>query len=135
MPQLQVNIEGKGGAYARRLAGRATLEANEILLETLDGGMQGGAPSVGIMLLINEEPGIAVLGQTSARLFVMAAEAIKAKYGELVGGVVASADPATGIAHVTVSGETVCTRCSKRIPDSFTFCSYCGHRLRNLHRT
>jgi hypothetical protein len=128
MPKLEIYTGGEGGHYADRMKGHHVTEPEEIFIETLDGGMESGQPSIAIMML-NHTGRDGVVGQTSARLFVMVAEAVKARYPGLIGGVVASADLASGKATLTVSGETVCTRCSERIPDSFKFCSHCGHRL------
>jgi hypothetical protein len=126
---LEIYIGGEGGHYADRMRRcKPPWEPEEILIETLDRGMQSGAPSVAIIML-NYVTREALVGQTSARLFLLAAEAIKAKYGDLVGALVVSADLASGTAELTVSAETMCSHCQKRIPGSFRYCSNCGTKL------
>lgn len=55
--------------------------APAIQVAVLDGGMTSGRPSVAIRLDLS--PDQAVLAETSARLFVLAAHAIEAKYPNL----------------------------------------------------
>jgi len=85
MPKLVINVEGKGGAYADRLRGREVIDVEdlggELLLETLDGGMQSGAPSVVFLLLVDvptvaayrKPQRLAIIAQTSLKLFQVAA--------------------------------------------------------------
>jgi hypothetical protein len=145
MPKLEINVEGKGGAYADRLRGRRTIDVEalggELLLEVLDVGMQSGAPSVGIVVLVDnyympssrEGPtaqGLAVVAQTSLKLFQIAAATTLAKYGDLTGGgLIGAFDPGNKKAELTVSEETRCTNCQKRIPSSCRFCFHCGAKL------
>lgn len=51
-----------------------------VVIGGLEGGMATGNPSVGIIVEI--EPGLAVFAQTSLKLFLAAADVLKAKYGD-----------------------------------------------------
>lgn len=56
------------------------IEANALKIAALGGGMKSGNPSVSIRL---DLPGGGVaLAQTSLALFLMAADALKARYGD-----------------------------------------------------
>jgi hypothetical protein len=143
MPKLVINVEGKGGAYAHRLRGREVIDAEalggELLLEVLDGGMQSGGASVGIMVLVDmpasavfayQRPRrLAVIAQTSLKLFQIAAAATLAKYGDRTGNALIGAFTPGGTAEMTVSEETQCPACSKRIPSSCRYCFNCGAKL------
>jgi hypothetical protein len=154
MPKLAINVEGKGGAYADRLRDREVIDVEalggELLLEVLDAGMESGNPSVGIMTLVDvpDTPAsfsrgtapsayaashprrLAVIAQTSLRLFQIAAAATLAKYGDRTGGgLIAAFDPAGKKAELTVSEEMKCPACGKRIPSSCRYCFDCGVKL------
>jgi hypothetical protein len=88
MPEMNISIIGIGGEFADIFAKYRTVELPHdipIRVETLDGGMQGGKPSVGFIIELPDE-NIVVLAQTSVRLFQMAAWATFAKYGDLTEG-------------------------------------------------
>jgi hypothetical protein len=56
------------------------IEADNLSIAALQGGMVSGAPSVAIR--IDVEPGVAIVAQTSLVLFLTAADALKARYGD-----------------------------------------------------
>lgn len=142
MPKLEINVEGKGGAYADRLRGRETIDVEalggELLLEVLEGGMQSGAASVGIMVLLDlpnrtavgwKPRPVTILAQTSLKLFQIAAAATLAKYGDMTGNALIAAFTPGGTAEMTVSEEAQCPACEKRIPSSCRYCFDCGSKL------
>jgi hypothetical protein len=142
MPKLEINVEGKGGAYADRLRGREVIDVKEsnggeLLFEVLDGGMQSGAPSVAIMVLVDvptvsayrKTQRLAVIAQTSLRLFQIAAATTLAKYGDVTGSAAMGAFTPGGSAEMTFSEEAQCPACGKRIPSSCRFCFNCGSKL------
>ena len=84
MLQLTVNLEGDGAwpdliekefIHAR--------EGSSIQVAPLDGGMASGLPSVTIRIDLSD--GKVLVAETSARLFVMAADIIAAKYPKVRG--------------------------------------------------
>lgn len=131
MPQLNINVEGEGGAYEEVFAGRRRIDLPDnipIRIETLDGGMQGGKPSVGIIIELPAERAV-VLAQTSVKLFQMAAFAMLSKYGDMTNGAVLGSFVAGGTAELTLSDAVNCTKCTRKIPSSCKFCPECGARL------
>ena len=52
----------------------------EMIIGGLEGGMDTGRPSVTIMSVLDD--GTVVFGETSLRLFLMAADVLKAKFGD-----------------------------------------------------
>lgn len=56
--------------------------SDDITIAVLDKGMKSGKPSVGILIKLPD--GKTLLAQTSAKLFVSAANAIHAKYPDLL---------------------------------------------------
>jgi len=143
MPNLDINVEGKGGAYAERLRDRECIDVEalggELLLEVLDRGMEGGRPSVAIMVLLDlparnavggwKPRPIAVIAQTSLRLFQIAAAVTLAKYGDVTGSAAMGAFTPGGSAEMTFSDEMKCPACGKRIPSSCRYCFNCGAKL------
>lgn len=137
MPQLQIVVEGTGGAFQELLKTSNVIWVEEpILMETLDGGMQSGAPSIGIMLVVSpaqmaskvpNKPTV-VIGQTSLRLFQAACAATLSKYGNVTGnaqmGLLAG-----GTAHLTFSNAVACPACKRDIPGSCRYCPECGVKL------
>jgi hypothetical protein len=149
MPNLIVNVEGKGGAFSDRIAGRQVVDvdalAGELMIETLDGGMQSGKPSVAIIVLVDvagrivgsRETGVgrdgvhklAIIAQTSVKLFQVAAAAMLAKYGDMTQGGLTGAFSPGGKAELYMSEETSCPKCNKRIPSHCRYCFNCGAKL------
>ena len=130
MPQLDVNVEGTGGAYAEVFRRARSVELPHhipIRIETLDGGMQRGGPSVGLIIELPQEQ-IVVLAQTSVKLFQMAAFAMFSKYGDLTGGSI-TAIAQGGSAELHMSEAVDCPKCRRTIPGSCRYCPECGARL------
>jgi hypothetical protein len=124
--KLEVNVEGRGGAFADRLRGCRIVDAKdgEMLIEVVDNGMQSGAPSVAIMMLTG---GQAVIAQTSLKLFQVAAAATLEKYGDLTGGALTGfLDTASGTADIQFSEAVKCLHCGREIPGDYTYCPHCG---------
>jgi hypothetical protein len=75
----------------------------ELLFEVLEGGMQSGSASVAIMALLDlPAPGlrprsVAVIAQTSLRLFQIAAAATLGKYGDMTASALIGAFAPDGI--------------------------------------
>jgi hypothetical protein len=119
-------VRGREGIDVEALGG-------ELLLEVLDHGMESGAPSVTIMVLV-DVPGLpvrrlAVAAQTSLKLFQVAAATTLAKYGDLTHGALLGAFTPGGNAELTLSEEVQCPACRKRIPSSCRYCFNCGAKL------
>jgi len=125
-----IRTEGQGGAFADVLARYRVVELphdRPINIETLDGGMSDGAASVAFIF---ELPGerIAVLAQTSLKLFQMAAAATLAKYGDVTGGGYrAYIDGNTAKLHMESLAN--CPRCDRDIFASSRYCQHCGSKL------
>ena len=85
MPLMEIHIDGAGGKYAHILGRyRRVLEVPEsvpLRLETLDHGMQSGAPSIALII---EVPTIqeVILALTSVKLFQRSAMDTLSKYGD-----------------------------------------------------
>jgi len=141
MPKLEINVEGKGGAYTDRLRKCEQIvdveeAGGELLLEVLDAGMQSGEPSVGFIVIADMplRPGrllrLGVIAQTSLKLFQIAAATTLAKYGDRTGGgLIGAFDPHGKLAELTVSEQAQCPACGKRIPSSCRYCFNCGAKL------
>ena len=130
MPELRVEISGKGGAFADKLRGKRIIEPEKsepVMVETLDAGMTSGAPSVSIMVEISG--GRVVLAQTSVKLFQMAAYAMLSRYGDLTEGGVLGHFVQGGKAELTLSPTVNCKGCNKPIPSSCNYCFHCGEKL------
>lgn len=131
MPEMRVYTGGSGGHYAdilnrARRQGKFVELEKPILIETLDHGMQSGAPSVAMVL---ELPGGGVvLAETSLKLFQFAAYATMAKYGDVTGGAL-SGKIDRGEARLEFSGIEKCPSCHTEIPGSCKFCMECGQKL------
>ena len=83
MPAIRINLEGDG--MVRDVpSDQLVFSDTDIRIGVLEGGMVSGLPSVGIAI---EGDGKVVLGQTSLKLFLMAALAIYAKYGDAGTGI------------------------------------------------
>lgn len=87
MPVLTIKFENEfeGGISWPDLADREVIhlgnDAPPIQVGVLDHGMTSGQPSIGIRLDLPD--GRSVVAETSARLFVTAANAIQARYPDL----------------------------------------------------
>lgn len=76
MVALTIILEGDGV-----LRGRKVEDAEgELIVTALEGGMASGNPSVGIA--VERPDGSWLLAQTSLKLFLTAADAFRAKYGD-----------------------------------------------------
>jgi hypothetical protein len=86
---MEIQIEGTGGKYADVLRRyRRVLEVPDSVplhLETLDHGMQSGAPSIALIIEVPAIPEV-VVAQTSLKLFQLCAAATFSKYGDQTGG-------------------------------------------------
>lgn len=78
MPALHVIVNGDG-AFPD-LANKDVTEVQEATITGLSEGMQSGRPSV--MFRLDLPDGRVVLYQTSLRLLLTAADALKARYGD-----------------------------------------------------
>ena len=143
MPQIDIRTDGTGGAFEEVFARaaqcrdsghavpyhRAWMPENlPIRIETLDGGMVGGAPSVAFILELPQERMIAA-AQTSVKLFQMAAIATYSRYGDLTRGAFSGFLEPEGKATLTLSHVAKCPSCSRDIPGACKFCMECGAKL------
>lgn len=79
MIALKINLNGDGAlSHIDRVE-----EATDIEVLLLDGGMEGGKPSVTIHITLD---GRHIVAQTSARLFCTAAKMIEARHPDLFEG-------------------------------------------------
>lgn len=134
MPEMSIVLDGAGGAYAEVFRRRRMVEVPDdvpIRLETLDGGMQGGKPSIAFIIELPTE-GIVVLAQTSLKLFQLVAAATLGKYGDCTGGggkLRATFDAARGPQDIQYFDMEPCPTCKKTIPKPANFCPACGVNL------
>jgi hypothetical protein len=77
MPVLSIILDGDGALKEER---DRVVEGEFTRVLTLDSGMASGKPSVGVVVELPD--GTVALGQTSLGLFLMAADAFKAKHGD-----------------------------------------------------
>lgn len=82
MVSLTINLNGDGILQGFPKKKIVNLENSPITLTTLEAGMESGLPSVG--LIFDLPDGRKVFAQTSVRLFLSAARAIEARYGDLL---------------------------------------------------
>ncbi len=139
MPNMHIVVEGTGGHFADVLRRRPIVEMPEetpIRVETLDGGMVGGAPSMAFIIDLPAKvvpmgaahSGVVVLAQTSVKLFQLCAAATLGKYGDLTeGGVLGSLYQDK--VELTLSSLEECPSCHRNIPGSCKYCMECGARL------
>ena len=78
MPSLRIVLEGDN-AFPE-FKGRETIDVHHFAVTALEGGMTSGNPS--IAFLIELPDGRVVFAQSSLLLFLAAASAFKAKYGD-----------------------------------------------------
>lgn len=83
MPSLAVipNADGAWPDLADREIHHVTEEEGSIAVAGLAGGMESGAPSVAIRIDCPDGETV-VVAETSLRLFLTAADALKARYGD-----------------------------------------------------
>lgn len=80
MPMLSIHLEGDG-ALGTVCAGRQVIHlTNELHVAGLAAGMQSGKPSAAFAFVLPD--GRAVIAETSLALFLMAADALKARFGD-----------------------------------------------------
>ena len=132
MPNMEIKVEGTGGGYAHILRRyRRYLEVPEnvpLRMETLDHGMQSGAPSIAIIIEI-PSIGEVLIAQTSVKLFQLCAAVTLGKYGDQTEGAITGKFNMDGKADFTLSAVARCPGCSREIPGSCRFCPECGVRL------
>jgi len=104
-----------------------TLDATPLRIETLDGGLASGGPSVGLIIELPPERRAAVLAQTSVKLFQLAAGTTHVRYGDMTGG------GRVGLisenrAALTFSPAVGYPNCVREIPGSAALLSRVWHR-------
>ena len=92
MPSIDLRLTGNGPAWpdlaAKEQAGKLIHVTQAIGISGIPNGMQSGAPSVAIRLDLQD--GRVVLVETSLKLFLMAANGLRARFGDPLSG-----DPGT----------------------------------------
>lgn len=78
MPVLKIVLDGDG--KFNHLGGRPQRPVTELSITALEGGMKSGNPSVALVVELGD--GSYVLAETSLKLFLAAADAFRAKYGD-----------------------------------------------------
>ncbi len=63
-----------------------TVDVTPLHIETLNGGLARGVPSVGLIIELPPERRAAVLAQTSVNVFQLVAGATYVRYGDMTGG-------------------------------------------------
>jgi len=132
MPTMEIQADGKCGHYGELLRRYPrVLELRQdipIRVETLEGGMQTGKPSIAFIIEL-PQIGEVVLAQTSVKLFQMCAFVTFANYGDQTEGAVLGTFMRGGTAKLTLSSAAECPACHRQIPSSCKFCPECGGRL------
>ncbi len=100
---MMIHLEGDG--VWKDLHGTPMRTDNIAAVCALKGGMASGAPSVAIR--IDLEDGTTVIGQTSMRLFLAAADAFRARYGGGAGPLDAAKPKAAEAAKPTTPAPAV----------------------------
>lgn len=80
MPMMEIILHGDA-AFGDVEAGKVSPTNEKIRVAVLEGGMESGDPSVAIGLFLPNNGGV-ILGQTSLALFLTAADAFKARFGD-----------------------------------------------------
>lgn len=82
MPLLHIHLEGEGSLekLGQQSRGELVHLQNEVHITALPVGTVGGKPSVGFGFLLPD--GRMVIAETTLALFLMAADAFKARYGD-----------------------------------------------------
>jgi hypothetical protein len=80
MPRIDIVLDGDG-AFADVPAEKLGHTKEPVRITGLAGGMESGKPSVCIGLFLPHNGGC-VIGETSLALFLTAADALKARYGD-----------------------------------------------------
>jgi hypothetical protein len=78
MPSARIVLEGDG--HFAELQGRKIHRVEHLTIAGLEGGMASGAPSVALVAVLPD--GSAFFGETSLKVFLTAADALKARYGD-----------------------------------------------------
>jgi hypothetical protein len=82
MPVLKLKMEGDGAwpDMVDKLTEGKVIRSEDIELAVLKGGMASGKPSIAIRINLDDDS--VVFAETSLALFLSAADAFKAKYGD-----------------------------------------------------
>lgn len=80
MPRLDIVFDGDG-AFADVAPAQLGHTTEPIRVVALEGGMESGKPSVCIGMFLPHDGGC-VVGETSLALFLTAADALKARFGD-----------------------------------------------------
>jgi hypothetical protein len=85
MPSIELRLEGDGAIpeMAEAIKKKRVHKVESIVLSALEGGMQSGRPSVVIAIPLKD--GSWVYAQSSMRLFLACAEALRIRYGDQAG--------------------------------------------------
>lgn len=83
MPALDIHLDGTG-MLKDIPADKLVQSKNDIMIGVLEGGMTSGLPSVGIAIKVGDTT---VFGETSMKLFLLAALALYARHGDAGTGV------------------------------------------------
>jgi len=131
VPQMVIRVEGQGGAFADVLHQyrRITEMPHDvpIRVETLDHGMESGAPSVAFIIELPELRRC-IVAETSLKLFQLAAAATFARYGDMTGGSFMGVLE-KGSFRLNLSAPVDCPACKQTVPGSCKFCPHCGAAL------
>src|SRR5262245_29180425 len=88
MPELRIVLDGEG-AFPELADASKVIHIQDFAVTALEAGMESGRPSVAFIFELPD--GKVVFAETSMRLFQLAAQAFKTKYGDV------NADPAGSI--------------------------------------
>jgi hypothetical protein len=78
VPSIDIRVDGDG--QFPELEGRHVHHVQDFVVTALTGGMASGMPSVAIIIPLPD--GSVVFAESSLRLLLTAADALKAKYGD-----------------------------------------------------
>ena len=78
MPALHIILDGDGSF--EHLREKKQHHVQEFSITALEGGMQSGNPSVAVVIELDDDS--YVMAETSMKLFLAAADALKARYGD-----------------------------------------------------
>lgn len=78
MPMLHIILDGDGAF--EHLRERKQHHVQTFTVTALEGGMESGQPSVAVVIELEDDS--YVFAETSLKLFLSAADALKAKYGD-----------------------------------------------------
>lgn len=82
MPHLTLKLEGNGALreWAEQVTSIRQAADDELVVIVLDGGMESGAPSVSLAAKLQDGSGVFL--ETSLALFLTAADAMRARFGD-----------------------------------------------------